>query len=75
MCMIMTAKRRPLWHVIKDTFGGMEELSSKMRNQVKKCFKTMKVNKITSDCLLKEGYGVYVAAMDSYSVKAITSNS
>lgn len=23
------------WHVIKDYFGGLEELSSKMRNQVK----------------------------------------
>lgn len=24
------------WYVIKDSFGGMEELSSKMRNQMKK---------------------------------------
>lgn len=27
------------WYVIKDSFGGMEELSSKMRNQVKNVLK------------------------------------
>ncbi len=36
------------WYVIKDSFSGMEELSSKMRNQVKKCFKTMNVTKISA---------------------------
>lgn len=59
------------WYVIKDSFGGMEELSSKMRNQVKKCFKTMEVKPISAECLLKEGYDVFVAAIDSYAVKAV----
>lgn len=59
------------WYVIKDTFGGMEELSSKMRNQVKKCFKTMRIEKITSDYLLQYGYDVFVAATDNYKVKAV----
>lgn len=59
------------WYVIKDTFGGMEELSSKMRNQVKKCFKTMSVEKITSEYLLQNGYDVFVAATDNYKVKAV----
>lgn len=59
------------WYVIKDHFGGMEELSSKMRNQVKKCFKTMRVEKISSECLLNHGYDVYIAAVESYKVKAV----
>lgn len=59
------------WYVIKDSFGGMEELSSKMRNQVKKCFKTMRVEKISSEYLMANGYEVYVEASDSYRVKAV----
>ena len=59
------------WYVIKDSFGGMEELSSKMRNQVKKCFKTMRVERISSECLLSEGYEVYVEAAENYRVKAV----
>lgn len=58
------------WYVIKDSFGGMEELSTKMRNQVKKCFKTMRVEKISADFLVQNGYEVFVAASDSYRVKA-----
>lgn len=58
------------WYVIKDSFGGMEELSSKMRNQVKKCFKTMRVEKISAEYLLLNGYEVFVKAADNYRVKA-----
>lgn len=59
------------WYVIKDSFGGMEELSSKMRNQVKKCFKTVRVEKISAEYLLENGYEVFVAASDSYRIKAV----
>lgn len=59
------------WYVIKDSFGGMEELSSKMRNQVKKCFKTMKVERISSEVLLNDGYEVFVKAAESYVVKMV----
>lgn len=58
------------WYVIKDSFGGMEELSSKMRNQVKKCFKTMHVERIAADYLANNGYEVFVAAVDNYRIKA-----
>ena len=51
------------WYVIKDSFGGMEELSSKMRNQVKKCFKTMHVERITADYLANNGYEVFVCLL------------
>ena len=59
------------WYVIKDSFGGMEELSSKMRNQVKKCFKTMRVAKLTADELKEQGYPVFVEAANSYKVESV----
>ncbi len=59
------------WFVIKDHFGGMEELSSKMRNQVKKCFKTMRVEKISANELKEVGYPVFVDASESYKVKSV----
>ena len=58
------------WYVIKDSFGGMEELSSKMRNQVKKCFKTIRVEKISSEELKADGYPVFVEASKNYKVKS-----
>lgn len=59
------------WYVIKDSFGGMEELSSKMRNQVKKCFKTLRVEKISAEILFVHGYEVFVEATVNYKVKSI----
>ncbi len=59
------------WYVIKDSFGGMEELSSKMRNQVKKCFKTMRVEIISAEFLIENGYEVFVEAYYSYRVKTV----
>lgn len=59
------------WYVIKDSFGGMEELSSKMRNQVKKCFKTMRVDQLSPDELKEKGYPVFVEASNSYKVESI----
>lgn len=59
------------WYVIKDSFGGMEELSSKMRNQVKKCFKTMRIASLTAEELKQKGYPVFVEASKSYKVKSL----
>lgn len=61
------AEETEFYYVIKRHFGGFEELSSKMRNQVRRCFKTMTVKKISSDLLLSEGYDVYQAAAENYS--------
>lgn len=58
------------WYVIKDSFGGMEELSAKMRNQVKKCFKTMRVAQLSADVLKEQGYPVFVAASSNYKIEA-----
>ncbi len=63
-------EKTSFWFVIKDSFGGMDELSAKMRNQVRKCFKTMRVERISAAYLSDNGYEVYVAACDNYHVKA-----
>jgi len=59
------------WYVIKDSFGGMEELSSKMRNQVKKCFKTMRFARLSPKDLKENGYSVFVEASKSYKVESV----
>lgn len=59
------------WYVIKDHFGGMEELSTKMRNQVKRCSKTMRVEQISADYLIENGYEVLVQASENYRIKSV----
>ncbi len=57
------------WFVIKDTFGGMEELSSKKRNQVRKSLKTYDVRRVSAEELLSVGLPIYQEACESYRVK------
>lgn len=59
------------WYVIKDSFGGMEELSTNTRSKVRRCFKTLIVKRITSEELVEEGYSVYVLAAENYRIKCI----
>lgn len=61
----------PFWYIIKDTFGGMEELSSNTRNQIRKCFQTIRVERINANFLSKNGYEVYVQACQSYNDKSV----
>ncbi len=63
-------EKTKFWYVIKDQFGGMEELSSKMRNQVKRCFRKMRVEPISAEKLMAEGYEVYCQASEHYKLKA-----
>ena len=60
------------WHVIKDSFGGMEELSSKMRNQVKKSMKTYDFEIISKQEFLQIGCDIFNSALEHYKVKAQT---
>lgn len=65
-----TNEKTSFWYVIKDKFGGYEELSSKMRNQVNRCFKSMTVKIISSEYLISHGYEIYVRAFELYKVKS-----
>lgn len=58
------------WYVIKDSFGGMEELSSKKRNQVKKSFKMCDVRKVNREEMIINSYDVYKESAKGYKIKA-----
>ena len=57
------------WYVIKDCFGGMEELSSKTRNQVRRSMTNFDFRRMSREELLKKGYEVHRAAAEGYKVK------
>lgn len=58
------------WFIIKDTFGGMAELSTKVRNQIRRAQNTLDIELITKEKLLLEGYEVHRSAMLNYKVKS-----
>lgn len=64
------SRETPFWYVIKDHFGGMEELSSKVRNQVKKSLKTYDIEKITPEEFSRIALPIYNSAQESYKIKA-----
>ena len=54
-----TKEATSFWYVIKDTYGGIEELPTKVRNQVRKSLKTYEVRKVTSQEMAEQGYTLY----------------
>ena len=56
------------WFVLKDTFGGMEELSTKTRNQVRKGLANYTVRRVTKDEMMQFGYSIFTAAAASYKI-------
>lgn len=58
------------WYIIKDSFKGMAELSSKVRNQVKKSLKIYDVKKVSKDELIRVGFPIFEKAMEGYNVKS-----
>ena len=58
------------WYVIKDSYGGIDELSAKMRNQVRKSLKTYEVELIDRECFLSIALDIFNKALAAYKVKA-----
>lgn len=58
------------WYVIKDKFGGMEELTSRTRNKVRKSLRLCEVRRVTKAELSEQGYEVHRSAAAAYKVKA-----
>lgn len=65
-----TEEQTSFWHVIKDSFGGMEELSKSTRNRIRKANEKFEIKRISKEQLSKEGYHVYETAFEHYKVKA-----
>jgi len=55
----------PAYYVIKSEFKGLEELSSKTRNQVRKALNACEVRPIGKEVLISDGMKVYCAANEA----------
>jgi hypothetical protein len=65
-----TKAETSFWYVIKDSFGGMEELSTKVRNQIRRAQKTLDIRLIDKTQMLAQAYKVHCGALANYKVKA-----
>lgn len=61
-------EKSDFWYVIKDSFGGMEELSSNERNKIRRAFKIFEYQLVDNEFVRKEGYPIIKATFDDYKV-------
>ena len=52
-------EEKQFWYLIKDNYGGIEELPTKVRNQVRKALKTYEYRRVGVEEMLEKGYEVY----------------
>lgn len=57
------------WYVIKDSFGGMDELSSNVRRKIRKAFDTYEYKLIDKQIIREKGYPIVKATFEDYDVK------
>ena len=67
-----TNQKTSFWYVVKDTFGGMDELSSRTRNKIRRSLKTYDIKRVATNDILKFGLKIYNSALEQYKVKAQT---
>lgn len=61
-----TTEETSFWFIIKDSFYGMDELKSKIRNQIRRAQNTLDILPISKEYLLQNGYNVYLASYKRY---------
>lgn len=54
------------WNLIKDQFGGLDELSSSTRNRVRKSLEQLDFRHIDSDLIEQQGYPILKATFEDY---------
>lgn len=52
-------EKKEFWYLVKDDYGGVEELPAKVRNQVRKALKTYEYRRVSGKEMLEKGYEVY----------------
>lgn len=57
------------WYIIKDTFGGMDELSSNVRRKIRRAFETIDYKIIDNKTVKDFGYSIIEATFKDYKVK------
>lgn len=58
------------WYVIKDSFGGMEELPTKCRNCIRRSLKSYDIRPITPEEFRRIALRIFNGALSTYKVKA-----
>ena len=61
-------KKTSFWYVIKDHFGGMDELSSNTRRKVKRSLERLAFRKVDSKLLSISGYAILKATFDDHAI-------
>jgi len=67
-----TNQKTAFWYIIKDAFGGMDELSSRTRNKIRRSLKTYDIKRVGTNDILEFGLKIYNSALEHYKVKAQT---
>ncbi len=66
-------KKEPseFWFVIKDTFGGTEELGDRTGRSVRKSLKTYDFKIVNKQEVVRHGYPIYLKALKNYRAKSV----
>jgi hypothetical protein len=59
-------KETSFWYIIKDSFNGFEELSSKTRQQIRRAQKLLDIKIIDKQVIIDQGYEVYLNSFNKY---------
>jgi hypothetical protein len=59
------------WYIIKDSFGGLEELPQKARNQVKKALKTYYYKRVDKKDMLLLGYDLFNKSRERFNDQSL----
>jgi hypothetical protein len=59
-------EKTSFWFIIKDSFDGMNELKTKIRNQVRRSIKSLDIYRISKDEMVRYGYEVYLSSYKRY---------
>lgn len=62
------AEETRFWHLVKDHFGGLEELKSDTRNRVRKSMDALEFRLIGYETVKDKGYPILKATFDDYAV-------
>jgi hypothetical protein len=54
------------WYVIKDHFGGFEELATKTRNRIRRAQKLLDIKIVDKQLIIEQGYEVYLNSFKKY---------
>lgn len=64
-----TIEKSEFWYLIKDSFNGMEEHTSKGRNKIRKALKTYDYRIIDTNLLKEKGFDIYKEVLKNYPIK------